>query len=169
VEIGKDWRAKDVTVDQEHLASNTLREGLAQFHAELPRKESNGLKAICACPEGELHDVAIRCVGYYLETEGWNVLFLGQSSPIESLVAAIKMHKPNLVALSSLAPNGDRSLIRAVNKYIYPVTHRMKAQLAIGGPGVKARWAGKVKAEFLCDRINESEVFANPNLYAVRN
>jgi excisionase family DNA binding protein len=169
VEIGEEWRAETISVAQEHLASNALREGLAQFHAELPRKEPNGLKVICSCPEGELHDIPIRCVGYYLDTEGWNVLFLGQSSPTESLVEAIKTHKPELVALSALTPQQERSLINAVNKYIYPASHRVKAQLVIGGPGIKGRWAGKVKAEFLCDTINESEIFANPNIYAIRS
>ncbi len=167
--VGEEWHAGTVSIDQEHLASNALREALSRFHAELPRKESNGLKAICSCFEGELHDIVIQCVGFYLGTEGWHVLFLGQSTPTKSLVEAIKSHKPNLVAVSSLAPRRERSLMNAVNNHIYPVSRRVKARLVLGGPGIKERWTGKVKAEFLCDTIAETEVFANPNAYATHN
>ena len=166
VEIGEEWHAKTLTVDQEHLASNALREALALFNAELHRKPANGLKAVCSCPEGEWHDIAIRCVGYFLESEGWTVLFLGQSAPTNSLVEAIKTHKPNLVVLSTIVPLHERSLINAVNRNIYPVSHRMKARLAVGGPDIKSRWSGKVKAEYLCDSIYDSTLFADPRTYA---
>lgn len=165
VEIGEEWHDKKLTVDQEHLASNALKEALAQFHAELPHKPSNNLTAICSCPEGEWHDTAIRCVCYFLATEGWNVLFLGQSSPVDSLVNAIKSQKPNLVALSIVAPQHERALINAVNDSIYPAAHRVKARLALGGPGLASRWADKVKADYLCNTIDESAIFANPVNY----
>jgi MerR family transcriptional regulator, light-induced transcriptional regulator len=168
VEIGEEWHRKSITVDQEHLATNALREALAQFHGELHRKDSNGLKAICSCPEGELHDIAIRCVNYYLETEGWNVLFLGQSTPTESLVGAIKAHKPNLVALSAIVPQHERSFINAVNNIIYPAAHRVGARLALGGPDIISRWSTRVKAEHLCSTINECAVFADPNSYMTK-
>jgi excisionase family DNA binding protein len=168
VEIGEEWHRKSITVDQEHLATNALREALAQFHGELHRKDSNGLKAICSCPEGELHDIAIRCVNYYLETEGWNVLFLGQSTPTGSLVGAIKAHKPNLVALSAIVPQHERSFINAVNNIIYPAAHRVGARLALGGPDIKSRWSTRVKAEHLCSTINECAVFADPNSYMTK-
>lgn len=164
--IGEEWQAKSLTVDQEHLASNALREALAEFSAELHRKPSNGLKALCSCLEGEWHDIAIRCVGYFLESEGWTVLFLGQSAPTDSLVDAIKSHRPNLVVLSSIVRLHERSLMNAVNRDIYPAAHRVKASLAVGGPNVKSRWNGKVKGEYLCDTINDCELFADPKTYA---
>jgi excisionase family DNA binding protein len=165
VEIGKEWQTRSITVDQEHLASNAVREALVQFQAELHRKESNGLTALCSCPEGELHDIPIRCVGYYLATEGWNVLFLGQSSPTDSLENAIKSQKPDLVALSIIAPQHERALINAVNNSIYLASHRVKARLALGGPEIKSRWSEKVKADYLCNTIYETAVFGNPNNY----
>jgi MerR family transcriptional regulator, light-induced transcriptional regulator len=166
VQIGEEWRNKTLTVDQEHLATNALKEALSRFHSELPRKESNNLKAICFCPEGEWHDVAIRCVGYFLDTEGWNVVFLGQSSPAESVLDAIRTHKPHLVAMSSIAPPHERSLMNAINKSIYPAVHRLRGRLALGGPGIKARWENKVKTEYLCDTINDCGTFADPSGYA---
>lgn len=169
VEIGEEWHRKSITIDQEHLATNALREALAQFRGELHRKDTNGLKAICSCPDGEWHDFAIRCVGYYLEAEGWNVLFLGQSSPTESLVNAIRTQKPNLVALSVIAPQHERAFINAVNKTIYPAAHRVGARLVLGGPDIQSRWKAKVKAEYLCSTIDESAVFADPTMYVTKH
>ncbi len=165
-EIGEEWQNNSLTVDQEHIASNALREALALFHSEVYQKQPNGLRAVCACSEGEWHDIVIRCVGYYLESEGWQVLFLGQASPAKSLESAIKTLKPDLVALSATIIQNERRFLRAINNTIHPAVRRAKARLAIGGPGIKARLNGRVKADFLCDTIADCEEIANRKSYS---
>jgi len=167
-DIGEEWHNGTLSVHEEHIASGALREALAQFHAEVPRKQSNGLKALCVCPEGEWHDIVIRCTAYFLESMGWTVLFMGQSSPTAAIVEAIGKYKPDLVAMSVVAPLHERSLLNAVNNDIHPAARRVHARLALGGPGISGRWGEKVKAEHLCDTISECEVLADPALYAGR-
>ncbi|HEY6950887.1 MAG TPA: hypothetical protein VI758_00695, partial [Bacteroidota bacterium] len=88
--------------------------------------------------------------------------------PTDSLVDAIKTHKPNLVVLSAVTVGYGQSFLRAVNKSLYPASRRTKARLAIGGPGMKKRWKGRIKADHLCETINDCEVFADPKLYATK-
>ncbi|HTX20036.1 MAG TPA: cobalamin-dependent protein [Bacteroidota bacterium] len=165
VEIGEAWHAKSLSIDREHIASNSLQEALAEFSGELHRKPANGLKAVTSCSEGQWHEVAIRCVGYYLAAEGWSVVSLGQSPPTASLVHAIKTEKPDLVALSVVTPAHERALLNEVNRTICPAARRAKARLAVGGPNIKARWSGKVRADYLCDTIDECRIFSDPARY----
>jgi methanogenic corrinoid protein MtbC1 len=36
----------------------------------------------------------------FLEIEGWNIIYLGSNVPLQSLINAIKIEKPNILALS---------------------------------------------------------------------
>jgi methanogenic corrinoid protein MtbC1 len=167
-EIGEEWHAKTLSIDQEHVATNAVKEALTLFHSEVYHKESNGLSALCACCEGDLHDIAIRCVGYYLETEGWHVTYLGQSLPSTSVVDAIRAHKPNLVALSATIVQNERTFLNTVNHKILPVARRVRAKLAIGGHNIKERFGARIKADHLCNSIVEIESIVRPDNYTPR-
>ena len=164
-EIGDEWHAKTISIDQEHVATNTVKEALTLFQSEIHHKEPNGLKALCACFEGDLHDVAIRCLGYYLETEGWHVTFLGQSSPSKSVVNAIKAHKPDLIALSATIVENERKFLTAMNNDVQPAARRARAILAVGGHNIRARFGSRINADHLCDSIAEFESIARPDNY----
>ena len=167
-EIGDEWHAKTISIVQEHVATNTVKEALTLFQSEIHHKGPNGLKALCACSEGDLHDIAIRCVGYYLETEGWHVTFLGQSTPSKSVANAIRTHKPDLVALSATIVENERQFLHRMNNDIHPAASRMRARLAVGGHTIRARFGNRLKADHLCDSIAEFESIANPHNYKHR-
>jgi excisionase family DNA binding protein len=165
MEIGEQWHRGTLTIDQEHIASNTLQEALALFQAEIFHKEPHGLTALCACYETELHDIVLRCIAYFLEVEGWKVLFLGQSSPVNAIVQAIKTKKPHLVALSATIVNNERKFLNAVNQKIQPAARRIRAKFVVGGHRIKERFSDRIKADCLCDSIRDCEILANPNNY----
>ena len=168
VDIGEEWHRNTLSIHEEHIASNALREALAQFHAEIPRKDSNGLRALCVCPEGEWHDITIRCTAYFLESMGWAVLFMGQSSPIHSIVRAIGQYRPDLIAVSAVAPRHERALVNAINGDLYPAARHVRARLALGGPAISTRWKDTVRADHLCDSISDCEALADPGMYRGR-
>ncbi len=165
-EIGNEWEARTISIDQEHIATNALKEALTLFQSEIYHKEPNGLTALCACSEGDQHDIAIRCIGYYLETEGWRVTFLGQSTPAKSVVSAIGLHKPDLVALSAAILPSEQRFLYSVNNQILPAARRARAQLVVGGHNLKARFAGRIKADYVCDTIGELASIALPKKFA---
>jgi excisionase family DNA binding protein len=164
-EIGEQWHCRTLTIDKEHIASNTLQEALALFQAEIYHKEPHGLTALCACYETELHDIVLRCIAYFLEVEGWKVLFLGQLSPVNAIVQSIKTKKPHLVALSATIVNNERKFLNAVNHRIQPVARRVRAKFVVGGHRIKERFSDRIKADCLCDSIRDCEELANPNNY----
>jgi MerR family transcriptional regulator, light-induced transcriptional regulator len=100
VKIGDLWMQGKVSVNQEHIASQAIIETLITLQPELYQKEPNGRKALCACPEGELHEIGLRSIAFSLRGEGWDVIYLGPNTPLVGIQSLIRETKPDLVCLS---------------------------------------------------------------------
>ncbi|HUN66362.1 MAG TPA: cobalamin-dependent protein [Bacteroidota bacterium] len=99
--IGELWMSNEIEINQEHRASHAVMEGIIRLAPELHRKTANGRTAICACPEGEYHEIGLRCLAVSLESEGWNVEYLGANTPFTTLASFLRPSKADLVCLSA--------------------------------------------------------------------
>ena len=78
--LGERWEAGEISVAQEHFASNLLRGrllGLAQGWGQ-----GQGPGAILACLPGEHHELGLLAFGVALRRRGWRITYLGTNSPI---------------------------------------------------------------------------------------
>ena len=100
VRIGAQWHEGLLEVPQEHEASGAITEALVRLAPELHRKPSNGLIAVCACAEGEFHEIGLRCMAFALELEGWKVHYIGANTPFDTLASFAKAMEPELICLS---------------------------------------------------------------------
>jgi MerR family transcriptional regulator, light-induced transcriptional regulator len=100
-EVGRLWQVGEATVAQEHLATATTRTLAARLSTELASSASNGLVAVLAGTDGELHALGLRFLADFMEAEGWTVIELGASTPSRELVQLVADHRPNLVCLST--------------------------------------------------------------------
>lgn len=167
-EIGDDWAAGKLTIDAEHLASQTIRDALTRLQSSIRHDAPNGLVALLSCLDGQLHDIVLSCASIYLQSRGWRVYNLGQSTPTESLIRALKTHKPHLVLLSALNIELERRLVVAVNSKIAPAVHRSGAKLAIGGSQMKSRFSGRLRVDFLSESILDLQEISAPGQYSRR-
>ena len=103
-EIGRLWQENRITVAQEHLATAISQLVLAHLYRHLPRDASNGKRVLVACVEGELHDMGARVAADHLEMAGYAVQYLGANVPTTDLVAMVRQHPPDLLALSASMP-----------------------------------------------------------------
>ncbi|MCX6134018.1 MAG: cobalamin-dependent protein [Ignavibacteriales bacterium] len=165
-QIGNDWASKSITVDVEHLASMTIRDAIVRLQSSIHREPENGLSVLLACYDGQLHDIVLQCIASYLQSRGWKVFNLGQSTPTPSLLAAIKKRKPDLVVLSALIVDHERQFLRDVNNKILPACHRVGAKLAVGGAQMKSRFGDRLKPEFVSESIADFEDMSEPKHYA---
>jgi methanogenic corrinoid protein MtbC1/DNA-binding XRE family transcriptional regulator len=100
VEVGARWRARRLSVAEEHLASEiTLRE-MERLRERLAPPLDSGPRAVLACVEGEPHAIGLRMVGDFLTIDGWTIDYLGASVPADDLAALVARRRPALVALS---------------------------------------------------------------------
>jgi MerR family transcriptional regulator, light-induced transcriptional regulator len=142
--VGEEWERGEVTVAQEHFASNLLGGRLRALARGLDR--GAGPRAIVACVPGELHDIGSLSFALALRARGWRVTWLGADLPIPALVDTVRRLRPELVVLGaarqeSLAHADSDGLVEAVGPH----------RLAIGGPGANERAARLLGARLLPD------------------
>lgn len=101
-DVGERWLAGEVTVAQEHFASNLLRARLLSLAQGWG--QGAGPRAVLAAPPGEHHDLGLIMCGLSLWRQGMRVVFVGADSPIDTLVTTVRTVEPVLVLVSAAHP-----------------------------------------------------------------
>jgi methanogenic corrinoid protein MtbC1 len=139
--LGERWETGEVSVAQEHFASNLIRGrllGLAQGWGQ-----GQGPGAILACVPGEQHELGLLAFGVALRRRGWRITYLGTDSPVDAVADIARSIAPAVVVL--LGMNPERFLDHA---------HEIK-QLAkqvpvvIAGPGATPEAARQTQTRVL--------------------
>jgi DNA-binding transcriptional MerR regulator len=102
--LGDRWAAGEVSVAQEHFASNLLRGrllGLAQGWGQ-----GRGPAAVLACVPGEQHELGLLAFGVALRRRGWRITYLGTDSPIGAVADISRSLAPAVVVLLGIRPEG---------------------------------------------------------------
>ena len=100
--LGQRWEAGEVSVAQEHFASNLIRGrllGLAQGWGQ-----GRGPGAVLACVPGEHHELGLLVFGVALRRRGWRITYLGTNSPIDAVADVTRSLPPAVVVLFSVDP-----------------------------------------------------------------
>lgn len=100
-DVGDRWERGELTVAQEHFASNLLRGRLLGLARGWGR--GHGPRALLACPPGERHDLGLIAFGLALRARGWRIDFLGSDTPAESILGAARTLRPALLVVSAAA------------------------------------------------------------------
>ena len=144
------WQNGTATVAQEHFASFVLRGRLAGLARGWG--VGRGPRALLACPEMELHDLALMVFGIVLNRQGWRIDYLGTSTPFRELERVADATHPDLVVIAASASDvvqplrGDLAALSA------------RVPLALAGAGVSAEFAHAVGARLLArDPVTEAE------------
>jgi methanogenic corrinoid protein MtbC1 len=140
-ELGERWRRGTASVAQEHFASNVIRGRLAGLARGWG--DGHGPRALLACPEGELHDLALMVFGIVLNRNGWRIDYLGMSTPVEELTRTADARHPDLVVLAATLPEnleGPAEQLAALAQ---------RAPLVLAGAGATPELAAVVGAEML--------------------
>ena len=108
VDLGARWHRGEITIPQEHIATQiTLRE-MARLRGMLKTRLKLGLKAVVSSVEGDQHFIGAQAVADFLVVDGWDVDFLGADVPTDHLVPYTKAREAHVVcvsvSLTSLVP-----------------------------------------------------------------
>lgn len=111
-ELGDGWARGEVSIAQEHFASNVLRGRLLGLARGWDR--GVGPRAVLACPPGERHDLGLLIFGLALREHGWRITFLGADTPADSLVETVRRIGPEALVLAMADRAGLGSVAEAV-------------------------------------------------------
>jgi MerR family transcriptional regulator, light-induced transcriptional regulator len=140
-ELGDRWERGEVSIAQEHFASNLLRGRLLGLARGWGR--GTGPRALLACPEGERHDLGLIAFGLALRERGWRIDYLGSDTPIASIAEAAATLEPELLVLSAVS--ADR---------LEPLPPMTAGRVALAGPGAQGLDADLV---LIGDPVDEAE------------
>lgn len=119
-EVGILWEKGQVEIWKEHYITEVTIDIMKEVKVREKRKTSKAYKMISVAASAELHNVGLRMLSDFLEIEGWNIIYLGSNVPVQSLINAIKVEKPDILALSiTLEHHIDiaKNTIEAIKNY----------------------------------------------------
>jgi MerR family transcriptional regulator, light-induced transcriptional regulator len=126
-DLGDRWRTGEVTVGQEHYASNLVRARLLSLAQGWG--QGAGPRVVLAAPPGEQHDLGLIVCGLVLSRQGLRVVFLGADSPIDTLITTVRTVRPALVLLSTVTP----AAFDAVRDRLRELSTKVPLYLGAGG------------------------------------
>ncbi|MBD3920365.1 cobalamin B12-binding domain-containing protein [Paenibacillus sp. PR3] len=97
--VGAEWEAGNISVPQEHFASETIMRRLSSLFRVFPVNPN--LPVVAAfCPEGERHHLGLMSFSLFLRKRGVNVLYLGPDTPLKDLDGIIESQHVSFIAAS---------------------------------------------------------------------
>jgi methanogenic corrinoid protein MtbC1/DNA-binding XRE family transcriptional regulator len=114
VEIGARWHRGDLSIPEEHIATQITLRQMGRLREMLKTRLKLGLKALVCSVEGDQHFIGAQAVADFMVVDGWEVDFLGADIPTDHLVPFTKAKGCHLVCVSVSLP----SLIPIVQRLI---------------------------------------------------
>lgn len=138
-EIGEGWERGEITIAQEHFASNVIRGRLMALGRGWGR--GTGRHALLAAPAGEQHDLGLVVLALMLRDHGWRVTFLGADAPISTITDTARRVLPEVVVLALLETLAlDASEVQELAR---------GRRVLIGGAGASRELADSLGVEYV--------------------
>ena len=131
-EVGRLWQVNQLTVAQEHLATAMTQNILAKAFAQAEFQAPIDRRALFACVEGNYHSLGLRMVSDTFEVVGWDVGYLGGSTPADSLIQMLDDKPVDLLGLSISLHDQVESLSTTIEQIRSALGSRCPA-IAVGG------------------------------------
>ena len=131
--LGERWAQGEMSVLEEHLASERLARGLAWCVQSIPLPK-NAPTALLAVAEGDDHTLGLSLAELTLREAGWRTSWAGRRTPLGDLVNAIHHREVGLVALSASCISCDVEL-RELHAVLAPAARLAGVELVLGGEG----------------------------------
>ena len=143
--VGARFKNGEMFVPEVLMAAKSMASGIEMVKPLIADKDmpSKGT-IILGTVKGDLHDIGKNLVGMMLESSGFKVINLGIDIAPEKFVAAVKEHKPQIVAMSALLTT-TMPLMRDTIELIEE--EGLKVKCIIGGAPITQEYADKIGAD----------------------
>ena len=101
--VGIDFRDGILFVPEVLLAANAMKSGMAILRPLLAETGAQPIgKVVIGTVKGDIHDIGKNLVAMMLEGAGFEVYDLGINTDAEKFIAALELHKPDILGMSAL-------------------------------------------------------------------
>jgi diguanylate cyclase (GGDEF)-like protein len=152
VEVGRLWELGEVSVAQQHLASEIASQSAGRVASASTHLQNEllapltGQTALLANVEGDEHDLGLHMAADTLRSLGADVLQLGGRLPHDELCAASAQMRPDIIGFSLTLPELGRRLEEQIDalRGVCP-----NALVLLGGQGVTPELVERTAATFV--------------------
>ena len=131
-QIGYLWEENKLSVIQEHLASQAIRDCITRLQGIIRIPEHREEKALCLTPSKELHDIPLKMVDHILEARGYTILYSGQLTPVKRVEEAFAAYRPNRLYISSTTVDDRHELQNDINQ-LCDIAQTHNCDVYVGG------------------------------------
>jgi len=101
--VGEDFRDGILFVPEVLLAANAMKAGMAILRPLLAETGAEQVgKVVIGTVKGDIHDIGKNLVGMMLEGAGFEVIDLGINIDVDTYLAALDEHRPDILGMSAL-------------------------------------------------------------------
>lgn len=130
--IGNEWEEGNISVAQEHYATNLLLHRFFQFFRVFPINPQRP-RVLAYCPEGEKHEVGLLLFTLFLREHECDVIYLGGNTPLDGLEKVLAYQDISIVSISI----ADPASVPLVEKHVQYLSEQAPSLcFVIGGSGV---------------------------------
>jgi len=141
--VGLLWTNNEISIAQEHFMSNLIRRKILVAIDGQVVNQGRKEKFVLFLPDKELHEIGLLFAHYLIRSRGFQVLYLGQSVPIDDILNIAKIHRPDYLLTYSTVGFDQKDL----NQYLVRISEEAPdSPLLICGPGA-------VRAEIYSEQI----------------
>jgi len=129
-EVGDLWDRQEITVADEHYATEATAQLLSELAPDRRLAPTRGRLAVVTGSPGEHHALGARMLADLLERGGWEVIALGAGAPASALADLVATECPDVVALSTATVGRHPGAEEAVT-----LLHRVRPRplIVVGG------------------------------------
>ena len=152
--IGDLWFREEITISDEHLATQVILGAVSQLRNALAPPTSTGLRSICCGVESDLHELPTHLAATLLESRGWKATNLGPNTPIYSLSELISMpgrhdfKETDLICISARIIIDLERTAREIAE-LHRIGTRIGARILLGGEAFRDP---SIRKKFPADR-----------------
>lgn len=132
--IGQAWREGDITILEEHRASEMLHRALTATAANLP-VSPDAPRALLAMAPGDDHSLGLSLVELALREAGWSPIWSGIRTPMDELVSWAESDRVDMLAVSASSWSTDARTLRECALGVKAACDRGNTRLVLGGGG----------------------------------
>lgn len=132
--IGALWEEEKISVIEEHLASQAIRDSAIRLQGIIRIPEKKVGNAMCLNFSSELHDIALKMVDHVLEARGYKVMFSGQITLLINIERVFDNLQPDRVYISSTIVE-NRESVQSEFDQICGIAAGHGTKVFVGGRG----------------------------------
>ena len=145
--VGARFKAGDMYVPEVMMAARAMNAGMDLVKPLIAESDlpSSG-KVVLGTVAGDLHDIGKNLVGMMMESAGMAVVNLGVDIAPEKFAAAVREHKPDVLAMSALLTTTMLAMKDTID-VLEEEGLRSSVKVIIGGAPVTSDFADEIGAD----------------------